>query len=400
MRLALFLLLLAGQETDADRARKLLEQRKFADAIELFTKLADREPKAGWPWVNIGYAWTELRAFDKAEKAYAAAKERDPDNAWLPFNRGRTFALAGRMDDARRELELSIEKHPTTFPHWTRLWIGVAWIATDAARALDWIEQAFERDPAAVEKELLYWRNYGFALYKLGRYQRASRAYADALAKFPDDAWLLQMRALCHLRNGESAKAREVGRKAEAALKDGMTTTELHPPFRGRWQVVQGNDGEETHWGLTGKYAWDFVAVDGKGDFSRPDPKRLEDYFSWNAEVLAPADGTVVVAVDQYDDHLGFSGNDPGEGNHVLVKHAEGEISSVYHLRKGSVAVKAGDKVKRGDLLGRCGSSGYSNLPHIHYVVVNDASTWMCRPSRFAGVDKPVPKTGDIVEGK
>lgn len=35
-------------------------------------------------------------------------------------------------------------------------------------------------------------------------------------------------------------------------------------------------------------------------------------------------------------------------GNHVVIKHADGEYSLLAHLRKGSVAVSPGDHVKRG----------------------------------------------------
>jgi len=37
------------------------------------------------------------------------------------------------------------------------------------------------------------------------------------------------------------------------------------------------------------------------------------------------------------------------------------------HFKRGSITVKPGDKVKRGQVLGQCGNSGNSSEPHIHY---------------------------------
>ena len=52
---------------------------------------------------------------------------------------------------------------------------------------------------------------------------------------------------------------------------------------------------------------------------------------------------------------------------YVVVDHGEGEHSLVAHFRRGSVAVQKGDEVEAGALLGECGNSGNSSLPHVHY---------------------------------
>jgi murein DD-endopeptidase MepM/ murein hydrolase activator NlpD len=43
------------------------------------------------------------------------------------------------------------------------------------------------------------------------------------------------------------------------------------------------------------------------------------------------------------------------------------------HFQRGSVAVKAGDRVQRGQLLGKCGNSGNSSEPHLHYQLQHSA---------------------------
>lgn len=53
-------------------------------------------------------------------------------------------------------------------------------------------------------------------------------------------------------------------------------------------------------------------------------------------------------------------------GNGVIIEHAGGWESQYCHMRKGSVAVKLGDRVKRGDRLGLIGMSGRTEFPHVH----------------------------------
>jgi murein DD-endopeptidase MepM/ murein hydrolase activator NlpD len=49
------------------------------------------------------------------------------------------------------------------------------------------------------------------------------------------------------------------------------------------------------------------------------------------------------------------------------LKHADGLYSSVSHLEPGSARVHVGQWVKRGEVLGLCGSSGRSPEPHLHF---------------------------------
>ena len=78
-------------------------------------------------------------------------------------------------------------------------------------------------------------------------------------------------------------------------------------------------------------------------------------------EVRAPAKGKVVVA--SYDSRM---------GNYVRINHRHGIETTYGHLSK--ILVRYGQEVKRGDLLGRVGSTGrFSTGPHLHYqVAVND----------------------------
>ena len=54
-------------------------------------------------------------------------------------------------------------------------------------------------------------------------------------------------------------------------------------------------------------------------------------------------------------------------GNHIEIDHGNGEISMLAHLKNGSVTLKVGDVVKRGQKVGEMGFSGDAFLVHLHY---------------------------------
>lgn len=57
------------------------------------------------------------------------------------------------------------------------------------------------------------------------------------------------------------------------------------------------------------------------------------------------------------------------DGNHVAIKHDNGEFSVYSHLQYKKVLVKVGQKVKTGDVIGYSGNTGWSIKPHLHFVV-------------------------------
>jgi murein DD-endopeptidase MepM/ murein hydrolase activator NlpD len=74
------------------------------------------------------------------------------------------------------------------------------------------------------------------------------------------------------------------------------------------------------------------------------------------AKIHSPADGVVI--------SRGMQG---GYGNAVVIDHAYGVVTRYGHLQ--SFAVKPGQKVRRGEVIGYVGSTGRSTGPHLHYEV-------------------------------
>jgi hypothetical protein len=100
--------------------------------------------------------------------------------------------------------------------------------------------------------------------------------------------------------------------------------------------------------------------------------------------VLAAAEGTVVAVENEVADNaIGAIDLERNWGNHVLIQHGPGLYSLVAHLCRGSVKVVKGQYVRRGEVLGLCGSSGRSPRPHLHFHLqatpVLGAPTLPCR---------------------
>ncbi len=138
-------------------------------------------------------------------------------------------------------------------------------------------------------------------------------------------------------------------------------------PVLGFWKISQAYDGSLTHQGEWA-HGLDLVMVGADGKQYRDEGMALRDYWCYDKPVLAVADGIVADATD------GIPDNPPGEnnirqnwGNTLVVKHNDHLYSQLSHLKPGSLKVKKGDPVRRGEPLGLCGNSGRSPYPHLHF---------------------------------
>ena len=58
-------------------------------------------------------------------------------------------------------------------------------------------------------------------------------------------------------------------------------------------------------------------------------------------------------------------------GNYVMLDLGGGRYGFYAHLQPGSLRVKPGDRVRRGQVLGLLGNSGNSDAPHLHFHVAS-----------------------------
>jgi hypothetical protein len=90
--------------------------------------------------------------------------------------------------------------------------------------------------------------------------------------------------------------------------------------------------------------------------------------------VVAAAPGTVKAVRDGMPDtglHDAEAGAVAGRecGNGVLVAHEDGWETQYCHMRRGSIAVRTGERIERGAPLGLVGLSGHTEFPHLHLTV-------------------------------
>src|SRR5262249_19031286 len=163
-------------------------------------------------------------------------------------------------------------------------------------------------------------------------------------------------------------------------------------PLAGTWYVGAAPSLHSHHrWAVNEEFALDLVALGGDGRTHKGDGTRLNDYYGYGRDVLAVADGTVVDVTTngvESNDMLRKTGESPEDfdqrtrskqnellaqgykaviGNCVVIKHSSGEYSQYAHLKQGSVRVKSGDKVTRGQVIGQLGQTGNRTEPPLHF---------------------------------
>lgn len=151
--------------------------------------------------------------------------------------------------------------------------------------------------------------------------------------------------------------------------------TKLSLPFNGAWTVIWGGDTKELNYHVESqaqKNAFDIVITNDKGNSYKTDGKTNQDYYAFGKELIAPCNGEVVLVVDGVKDNIpGMMNPVYVPGNTVIVKTENNEYLFFAHFKQHSIAVKEGEKVRQGQLLGLCGNSGNSSEPHLHFHIQN-----------------------------
>jgi hypothetical protein len=156
--------------------------------------------------------------------------------------------------------------------------------------------------------------------------------------------------------------------------------TALIYPFRGKGIILQAGVTNGGHRNRSGQFAIDgFGLTETYAVMPVAAPETTPSvYAGWGRSLIAPADGVIVHARNDRPDQPDPNTSDPryyapefpngGDvGNHVIIDHGNNEFSMIAHFQAGSVLVRAGDRVRQGDPLGKLGASGDATGPHVHY---------------------------------
>ncbi|MES2784854.1 MAG: peptidoglycan DD-metalloendopeptidase family protein [Pseudomonadota bacterium] len=127
------------------------------------------------------------------------------------------------------------------------------------------------------------------------------------------------------------------------------------------------------------RFAIDFNQLDAQNRAGVGDPKLPASFPTFGQPVLAVADAKVVVAVDRYKDLLVDEAREEMTqenegGNRVVLDLGNGRFAGYAHLQAGSVTVKPGQRVRRGQQIAKAGSSGTDGGPHVHFQVMDRPS--------------------------
>lgn len=167
----------------------------------------------------------------------------------------------------------------------------------------------------------------------------------------------------------------------------------IGPPVDGSgWQAFSGAGDNNSHHrrqilvlgghpALPNRHAIDWKRTENGTSFSGPEGDNVS-YYSYGKHVLAVANGTVAAIKD------GIPDNSPGHvgaealkisletigGNFVVLDLGQGQFAHYMHLQPGSLRVKVGQRVRRGEVLAKVGNSGSSFEPHLHFEVTTSPS--------------------------
>lgn len=157
-------------------------------------------------------------------------------------------------------------------------------------------------------------------------------------------------------------------------VRGGPWVAVYHPSWeRGHRRVVYAIGGR-AH--IPGRFAVDWFKVDSLGRHAGPTEDRVSDWYGHGADALAVADGVVVsVRTDVAEsatvsDHTRPTLAD-ASGNYVVLVVGEGRYAFYEHLQPGSIRVRPGDRVTRGQVIAQLGFTGSATGPHLHFHVAD-----------------------------
>ena len=137
--------------------------------------------------------------------------------------------------------------------------------------------------------------------------------------------------------------------------------------------ILTGNEGHHKYEKMFGNFAWDIGILDENKKQHTGNGNKLRDYYIFSKPVMSPINGKIVGMESSHNDNppvpklMGDLTNK--KGNYLTIQIDDLFYLSIVHFQKDSIKLKVGDKVKKGDILGRVGNSGISYVPHLHYTL-------------------------------
>jgi murein DD-endopeptidase len=160
-------------------------------------------------------------------------------------------------------------------------------------------------------------------------------------------------------------------------------------PLRGGLWIARFNSNDGAHRRtiftvggrprIVQRFAIDFGKVGPDGRQFKPNGSTNADMYGYEEDVLAVSDGVVASMVDS------IAENDPtrplpppssiggGFGNHIVLALNGGSYAFYGHLKPGSIRVRQGERVRKGQVIAQIGNSGNATGPHLHFQMMDGA---------------------------
>lgn len=314
------------------------------------------QPGSGAQWVHPGLSWADFRAqdlsyFNQGLRIVDIEQDGGTYSAvWRPGN-GAQWVHPGLSWSDFKSKDLSyfnqglrltdIELHGGKFTGVWRPGSGAQWvhpsISADDLLSLDagYQKQGLRIRVLKVQdgKLTTVWRP-GDGTQKIELGLSVGRFVAEDTA---------------HFSEGLRLQALEVHQKPVAIYKLPFGDTSGWSLSNGNWDDPTNghNKGDPLGWQA---YAYDFTHAQG-------------------GKVHAARSG-VVYDLDESSSKNGFNSAtpcNPGVGNYLVIKHADGSFGVYWHMQHNGVLVKVGDKVSQGEEIALSGNTGNSSTPHLHF---------------------------------
>ena len=120
------------------------------------------------------------------------------------------------------------------------------------------------------------------------------------------------------------------------------------------------------------------------GSFTHIERAALDFKMKRGSVICAARDG-VVVRVKEDGDRGGLKRRLRAYGNYVIIQHADSSRAGYWHIKKDGALVNPGDTVKKGQPIALSGKTGYSAIPHLHFLVwsTDNRRQWRQVATRF-----------------
>jgi hypothetical protein len=152
----------------------------------------------------------------------------------------------------------------------------------------------------------------------------------------------------------------------------------IHSPDwpRGHRRVLYTVEGKAR---IPGRFAIDWVKLDESGHTAKGDADVVGNAYGYGAEVLAVADAVVAATRDDVPESTSVAAHPKhaigdATGNYVALDLGDGRYAFYEHLKPGSLRVKPGQRVKRGETIAALGFTGDSTGPHLHFHIADSVS--------------------------